>query len=293
MIERPYWGDPKEKQNIDLSKNVHYDKQLHHKIEKILSNHNFNICDYPNDYLLYDTLSKYYKIPINQLSIGFGATEIIERVLRALPLKKLYILAPIFEMVPVYCSNNNINYEIISSIDNIHDPHASVYIVNPNGNDGSILDLSQIHDKFQYCIIDEVYSEFNDSQSLLSLNYPNVIIIKSLSKSLGVAGMRVGFCKASIPITLAVQQLRHGYCSASISTFLIPMLINDTRDVINRMIKSKRYLEFTYQCKPSNGNYVLFYNPNILTDEFGFKFVNGVYRMALADMETLKSVIDR
>ena len=37
--------------------------------------------------------------------------------------------------------------------------------------------------------------------SLLNKNHKRLIIIKSLSKSLGLAGIRVGFCKSSAVLT--------------------------------------------------------------------------------------------
>lgn len=292
MIERPYWGDPKIKYPIDLSKNVHYDSILQDKFKQLLSDFKFNLCTYPDDYVLYKTLSNYYNIPINQLSLGFGATEIIERVLRALDIKKLYILDPMFEMLPVYCSNNNIRYTVINSLSEAIDSNSSIYIVNPNGNDGTILDLSNIHNKFQYCIVDEVYADFNNMFSLLDYNYSNVVVIKSLSKSLGIAGLRVGFCKASSNITKQIQLLRHSYMSASLSEYIVPLIINETPSVISRMIISKEYIMSLFDCVESNGNYVLFKEPNILTETFGCKLVNNMYRMALADKETILDVIN-
>ena len=38
--------------------------------------------------------------------------------------------------------------------------------------------------------------------------------------------------------------------------------------------------------KKSNGNYVLFKQPNDLTNQFGSRFTHGYYRMALADYDT-------
>ena len=37
----------------------------------------------------------------------------------------------------------------------------------------------------------------------------------------------------------------------------------------------------------SHANYVLFKEKNIYTEKFGAKLIDGYYRMALADMDTL------
>ena len=60
------------------------------------------------------------------------------------------------------------------------------------------------------------------------------------------------------------------------------------RSIVERMKHSKSFLESKFECIESHGNYVLFKKPNVLTDIFGYKNVNGLYRMALLDMETIK-----
>ena len=52
---------------------------------------------------------------------------------------------------------------------------------------------------------------------------------------------------------------------------------------------SKKYLEKKYDCKKSHSNFVLFKKKNNLTKKFGFKKVDKYYRMALADLDTIKS----
>ena len=68
---------------------------------------------------------------------------------------------------------------------------------------------------FKYLIVDEVYSDFYDKFSLLKSNLKNVIIIKSLSKSLGFAGLRVGFCCASKSIIKKIQTCRMSQVTSS------------------------------------------------------------------------------
>lgn len=282
---RPDWSEKKTKPVLDLSKNVHYDSILFNLISSILSNQDLH--DYPLDIHTYEAISLYYNIPVKNIAIGYGSSEVIERVLRALNIKNLYILVPTFEMVPVYCTNNNINYTFISCLDEAVDSSFSLYIVNPNGNNGSIMDLTNVYTKFQYCIVDEVYADFDNSYSLLNVDTDNVIIIKSLSKSLGVAGFRIGFCKASTDIIYKIQLLRHSYVTSSLVNVVIPKIIFETPNVISRMKNSKNYLESKYECVESHANYVLFKHPNILTDTYGYKVVDGLYRMALLDINLI------
>ena len=47
------------------------------------------------------------------------------------------------------------------------------------------------------------------------------------------------------------------------------------------------FLENKFECKKSYANYVLFKDKNEYTEKFGCKKVEGYYRMALIDMESL------
>jgi histidinol-phosphate aminotransferase len=283
MIERPDWKISRPIRDIDLGGNVHYDKVL---IDYIRTLEIKNIHNYPNQFELYESISNYYKIPLENLTIGFGGSEIISRIITHF-VTHLYIVEPTFEMVQVYCRMYNIPYTLIS-IDQVFDlPESSqVYIANPSGNTGEAYDLSQL--KFDLLILDEAYADFYNIHSRLNEDHDWLIIIKTLSKSLGLAGLRVGFCKASEEKTTLLQNTRSNFITSSYATEIIPRVIDQTKDVINRMNESKVYLESLYNCLPSKGNYVLFERPNSFTKQFGYKLVNGYYRMALINLEIIK-----
>ena len=75
--------------------------------------------------------------------------------------------------------------------------------------------------------------------------------------------------------------------TTSLASLVVPEIINMTPDVISRMKVSKIFLENKFDCKKSYANYVLFKKKNIYTERFGAKNVDGYFRMALADMNTL------
>lgn len=286
MLSRPNWTIDKPTCGIDLSRNIHYDSILANKIKQELANH-ISFHDYPNEYNLYSSISSYYKIPIKQLTIGYGATEIIERIFKILPFDDVYIVEPTFEMVQVYCKLYNKRFHIITLDQLPNISGGALYIANPSGNTGEVIDISEYINNFELCIIDEAYADFYTKYSILHNNYDNVIVIKTLSKSLGTAGFRVGFCKANTTITELLQAVRSNFICTSFSSIIIPRVIANTSEVIDRMLLTKQYLESTYTCKSSKGNYVLFNKSNAYTDKFNAKIVQGYYRMALINLDIL------
>ena len=293
-IVRPSWAKKNENiREIDLSKNVHFDLKLNLEVKKIIKQ-NKSILNYGNDYDLYEAICNYYKIDIQNVSIGYGATDILQRLIFSLDVQKLYIATYGFAMIEVYCNMINLDYEIIN-LDNLKNERydfdeAALYVANPNGFDGTGRDISKFISKFKYLIADEVYADFDGSYSLLDRKESGIIIIKSLSKSLGIAGLRVGFSHSSKKIAKKIQNLRTSQVSTSISTLVVPKIINKTPEVIQRMNKTKEYLEKNYECKTSIANYVLFKSENKYTKLFGSRKIDSFYRMALVDLKTLKSV---
>lgn len=290
-IRRNDWWVKPNALPIDLSKNVHYDRILNNTVKSLVKDIDW-VNNYPIEYDLYESISNYYNVPIKQLAIGYGATDLIQRSITTLKYNKLVIVSPTFEMVEIYCQLNNIEYTKITvdEIENHTNNNDALYIANPNGLSGKITNIKLYITKFKYIIADEVYGDFDFSESLLTSPKNNIIIIKSLSKSLGLAGFRVGFSVANETITTMLQMHRMNYISNTFATCIIPKIIGLTRDVINRMEKTKSYLSANFECVPTSTNFVLFKESNKYTNIFGYRLVNGLYRMALADMETLHEV---
>lgn len=290
-IDRPDWKKIIQDKKIDLTKNVHHDKILNDRIKNIIQNSNF-ILNYANDSKVYRSISQYYKISIENISIGFGATDLIQRVISSIKIDKLYIVNPSFMMVDVYCKMIGLDYEFINldQVDKIKKKkNSGIYFVNPNGVNGEAIDVKCYLEDFKWVVIDEVYADFFDKFSLLGNVSSNTVIIKSLSKSLGIAGLRVGFCYGSTDLINEVQKLRMSQVTTSIASLVIPEIINMTPEVVSRMNESKIFLEKKFDCKKSYANYVLFKEKNIYTEKFGTKNVDGYFRMALADMNTLNA----
>jgi histidinol-phosphate aminotransferase len=287
-IWRPDWTIETIDKEIDLSKNVHYDRILNDKIKEIIQKKKF-ILNYGNDYPIYRAISNYYSLPIEKIAIGYGATDLIQRVINSLDVNKLYIVNPSFMMVDVYCKMRGLVHEFINldQIKQENEKNSAIYICNPNGVNGEANEIKEYRDKFKWFIVDEVYSDFYNKYSVLNDISKNTIIIKSLSKSLGIAGLRVGFCCGNEELINEIQKLRMSQVTTSIASTVVPEIIKMTPDIISRMEKSKNFLQNKYSCKKSYANYVLFKEKNYYTEKFGAREINGYHRMALADLDTL------
>lgn len=180
------------------------------------------IMDYPSGLRVNSNLvGKYYDIPENQIIVGNGAAELIKALSEELD-GKMGIIAPTFEEYPNRMDENNVVKMYTKSPDFSYSSEdiigffgdkdvKSIVLINPDNPSGkylnreSVLQLANWSKKMNIkLILDESFNDFVSSEKVSSFiskdilkEFPNLIIIKSISKSFGVPGVRLGFLCSS------------------------------------------------------------------------------------------------
>ena len=92
------------------------------------------------------------------------------------------------------------------------------FICNPNNPTGTLLSIKDIEkalvsNTFGLVVVDEAYIEFASEASVITLinAYPNLVVLRTLSKAFALAGLRCGFLIASKPITEQVLKVLAPY----------------------------------------------------------------------------------
>jgi histidinol-phosphate aminotransferase len=141
---------------------------------------------------------------------------------------------------------------------------------NPTGNGVKWADIKKILDDFNgIVVVDEAYINFASYRSLIPelLNYPNLVILQTLSKAWGLAGLRVGMAFASQQIIDVFNKIKPPYNINAVSQE-IALEALDNIEQINSWIKtivaqreiiSKQLAGFSFVKKvyPSDANFVL------------------------------------
>jgi hypothetical protein len=250
---------------IKLSQNVCYDKFNQVTLDmREYTTHNDEI----------KVLQEHYNY--SYIEIGYGISELVKRLEKFLQDKNLSMSV---------CQNpwyGATQFDVPKGND-------VYYLINPNGNDGTVMSREQVIEMakdYKYLIVDEAYGDFAN-ESVINDHIDNVIILKTLSKSYAMPGARFGWCIANEEVVSTLQKYRP--ICATLPPKKLNAILKDIPKHIDRMIACRTYLETVFDCAPSNSSYVLFKEPNKYTDKFGYKLVNGLYRMSLIDMETLTS----
>lgn len=192
------------------------------RIKKELNAHlDLLLKEYPSGFKMQSILAgKHFIVPAENILLGNGAAEIIHALSIYLKNKKIALILPSFEeyanrfekenLIIFNPKNKDFSYQaedlILFLKNNIHQnnkPDAFI-LVNPDNPTGNFIDKNQLIVLAEFCkenkillVIDESFVDFADiKQSLMNVDflkqYPNVLIIKSISKTYGVAGLRLG-----------------------------------------------------------------------------------------------------
>ena len=185
--------------------------------DEIKSNFERLIADYPSGMEVNSLLAaKYFGLHKEQVVVGNGAAELIKSLMTMFP-GKMGLVLPTFEEYPnrrkqedivaYYPQNKNYSYTAKDLMSFFDDKNiSSLALVNPDNPSGNyipkedaLLIAKWSKDKCIRLIVDESFVDFADTKDSASLldnailqKYPELIVVKSISKSFGVPGLRLG-----------------------------------------------------------------------------------------------------
>jgi histidinol-phosphate aminotransferase len=218
---------------------------------------------YPDIYCdkLRIALGEYVQKDYEMIAVGNGSDEIISLALKALVRfgDSIMTVEPTFSMYSFYAKLNgievlNFNYEDNFELDiaklkralEIEKPKMLI-LCNPNNPTGSCIELEDIKEIISdydgYLLLDEAYYEFNGVSGIgLLEKYKNVIILRTLSKAFGLAGLRVGYAVASKKIIESIFAVKSPYNVNSLTQTAALKVLENIKEVKERVeiIKSER-----------------------------------------------------
>lgn len=170
-------------------------------------------------------------IPAKRILVGNGAIEIIEHIIGGFTNINISFPLPTFSSYYESLNNTVSKYPYLLTASNgykidvddyakfIKDNHVDVAIlVNPNNPTGTLVsrtDVIRLHQSLgpnQKLIVDESFIDFASEDASIekyAVEHNNIIIIRSLSKDFGVAGLRVGY--GVLPEDMVTEYLEKGF----------------------------------------------------------------------------------
>ena len=261
-----------------------------------IKNYNFeNLRLYPDSESeeLKEVYSKSLNVNKENIFVGNGSDEVLATAFQAFFMDKENVIMPdiTYSFYPVYCKLYNIKAKEIPlkndyTID-INDymlENNGIVIANPNAPTGIALSKKEIEEIVKnninsVILIDEAYVDFG-GESVVSLinKYKNLLVVRTLSKSYSLAGMRIGFAIGSKELIEGMNRVKNSFNSYPIdrlAQIAAIEAINDSKYFDNninkimntRNIVSEELKKLEYIVLDSKTNFLFISNPNIKAEE--------------------------
>lgn len=185
----------------------------------------------PNADCLKEAIARHFsafEITPAQIFVGNGSDEVLAHVFMALLKHDKPILLPdiSYSFYPVYCGLHEIEHVAIPlgehfevRVDDYARANGGIIIANPNAPTGHLLPLSEIErlvaaHPTSVVVIDEAYVDFGGETAIALINrYPNLLVVRTLSKSHSLAGLRVGYALGSVELIEALERVKNSFNS--------------------------------------------------------------------------------
>ena len=188
----------------------------------------------PNSDALKKAIAEYHGLSLNQVFVGNGSDEVLAHAFNALLKHDLPILFPdvTYSFYPVYCGLYEIDFETVAlnnafeiQVDDYFKPNGGIIFPNPNAPTGRVLSISEIErllkaNQDSVVIIDEAYIDFGGESAVKLINqYPQLLVVHTLSKSRSLAGLRVGYALGHPDLIDALHRVKDSFNSYPLDRF--------------------------------------------------------------------------
>jgi histidinol-phosphate aminotransferase len=236
---------------------------------------------------LRETLAAYHDVRPDQVFVGNGSDEVLAHIFVALLKHPAPLLFPdiTYSFYPVYCRLFDIACETVPLDDAMRVAVSSyrrlagaVILANPNAPTGIALSLAEITTLLNEhadrpVVIDEAYVDFGAETAIpLVASHPNLLIVRTMSKSRALAGLRVGYAIGDAALIEALSRVKDSFNSYPLGRPAQAGAIASVKDeayfqssrarvIENRQRMAQGLVQLGFEVLPSAANFVFARHP--------------------------------
>ena len=274
---------------IDFSSNVNplgFPRQVKNTIKKNLAL--LSIYPDPNSTDLKNSLEKYTGITKSQIIVGNGATEIIYNFCKIFIKKNTRVVIPIptfgeYESATLLQGGHVLHFktmnlnETIPKFQSIIKKNDCVFLCNPNNPTGSLVKrknmlkiIETAYEKSALVFLDECFIELvpesNESLASNLKEFDNLFILRSLTKSFGLAGLRIGYGLGSKKMIDVLERIKIPWNVNALAQKVAIVALSNKSHLYRTRKLIKKELDFlttsiskikNFSCYPSSTNFIL------------------------------------
>lgn len=182
----------------------------------------------PESDALRRAVADYHGLDAGQVFPGNGSDEVLAHIFLGLLRQSRPLVFPdiTYSFYPVWCALYGINHETVPltedfriDVGSIPRDNGGIIFPNPNAPTGCSLPLSDIRRVLlghpdSVVVVDEAYVDFGAESAIpLIRDFPNLVVVQTLSKSRSLAGLRVGFAFAQADLIEALLRVKNSFNS--------------------------------------------------------------------------------
>ncbi len=264
-------------------------------VKKTLKKNIENIKNYPdsNSSTVISNLKKYTQLNKSNILVGNGAIEIIYNFCLAFLSKKTKVLIPIptFQEYEVAAKLNDCNVSYFKTMNLSEDlnsfilqipKNGCVFICNPNNPTGKLLQKNQLLEIIKkakklstFIFIDECFIEMvpESNESVISCvkKYNNLFVLRSLTKSFALPGIRIGYAVASNQMIKILEKIKIPWSVNSLAQDAANIALKNTSHLNKSNLIIEKELHYLtnkinglegFHCDNSSTNFILIKTKN-------------------------------
>jgi histidinol-phosphate aminotransferase len=248
---------------------------------------NYNRYPDPLQYDVKKRLSEIKGVPPRNIFLGNGSDEAIDILVRAFcnpGVDNVILVPPTYGMYEVSANINDIKIKKVPLTEGFQlnlegiaeavDNHTKLIFVcspnNPTGNSMNRDDVETLLANFNgIVVVDEAYINFSRQKTFIQelTEYANLVVLQTLSKAWGLAGLRVGMAFASEEIIEVMNKVKPPYNINDASQQLalkalqnidqVNYWIKETLVQRDKLVLELKDYEFVIDIYPSDANFIL------------------------------------
>ena len=232
-----------------------------------------------------------------------GSNEIIQSIFLAFGRESALGFTPSYSMHPLIAKVTSVNWlegkrrddhsldVTVAAQQVLTEKPTLTFITTPNNPTGSVVKISEIVELAKataavggLLVVDEAYAEFSSEASAVTLiaQYPNVIVIRTMSKAFAFAGARLGYLIADPAVIDALQLVRLPYHLSAITQAVAEVALSFADELLagvdtligQREIVQAGLTKLGLTITPSAANFLLFGGFNQPADQLWQKLLD-------------------
>jgi histidinol-phosphate aminotransferase len=231
---------------------------------------------------LREALAAHHGVPPEQVFVGNGSDEVLAHAFAALLKQPKPLLFPdiTYSFYPVWAQLFGVAHETVPlddemrvRIEDYRRAAGSIVLANPNAPTGIALPRAEIarllddHPDIPV-VIDEAYVDFGGESAVpLIADYPNLLVVQTMSKSRALAGLRVGYALGDVGLIEALRRVKDSFNSYPLGSVAQAGATASVRDgtwfresrsrvIAGREAMTRDLISLGFDVLPSSANFV-------------------------------------